>query len=166
MPHRRAGNQLHLPAAETQFRKQIPGVLAPIDRFLGQVHPVHSVRKSQPLQGGRLTPRRYYPDWRSPTCYGPRCGPAAAGHQDRITTNRRLYCEQWSPGIKKSQKLLHGELPPLLGGDLNPILGFCFPPCSMVSPLGISIRVETCGSGRKQNCGLLWSVYVQSFYVF
>src|SRR5271166_3517052 len=52
------------------------------------------------------------------------------------------------------------------GGDLNPILGFCFPLCSMVFPYGISIRVETCGSGRKQKCGLLWSIYVQIFYVF
>jgi hypothetical protein len=54
----------------------------------------------------------------------------------------------------------------VLGGDLNPILGFCFPLCSMVFPYGISIRVETCGSGRKQKCGLLWSIYVQIFYVF
>jgi hypothetical protein len=45
----------------------------------------------------------------------------------------------------------------VLRGDLNPILGFCFPLCSMVFPYGISIRVETCGSGRKQSvvfCGL------------
>jgi hypothetical protein len=33
--------------------------------------------------------------------------------------------------------------PPLLGGDLNPLLGFCFPLFSMVCPWGISIRVET-----------------------
>ena len=52
------------------------------------------------------------------------------------------------------------------GGDLNPILGFYFPLFSMVFPWGISIRVETCGSERKQNCGNLWSIYVQSFYVF
>jgi hypothetical protein len=31
---------------------------------------------------------------------------------------------------------------------------------------GISIRVETCGSERKQKCGKLWSMYVQIFYVF
>jgi hypothetical protein len=44
----------------------------------------------------------------------------------------------------------------LLGGDLNPILGFCFPLFSRVLPWGISIRVETSGSERKQsvaNCG-------------
>jgi hypothetical protein len=35
--------------------------------------------------------------------------------------------------------------PPLLGGDLNPILGFYFPLFSMVFPWGISIRVEICG---------------------
>jgi hypothetical protein len=34
-------------------------------------------------------------------------------------------------------------------GDLNPILGFCFPLFSRVLPWGISIRVETCGSERK-----------------
>jgi integrase len=33
-------------------------------------------------------------------------------------------------------------------------------------PWGISIRVETCGSERKQKCGKLWSIYVQIFYVF
>ena len=31
---------------------------------------------------------------------------------------------------------------------------------------GISIRVETCGSERKQKCGKLWSIYVQNFYMF
>jgi len=51
-------------------------------------------------------------------------------------------------------------------GDLNPILGFCFPLFSMVFPWGISIRVESGGSERKQMCGKLWSIYVQSFYVF
>jgi hypothetical protein len=56
--------------------------------------------------------------------------------------------------------------PPLLGGDLNPISGFCFPLFSRVLPRGISIRVETCGSERKQKCGKLWSIYVQIFYVF
>jgi len=54
----------------------------------------------------------------------------------------------------------------VLGGDLNPILGFCFPLFSMVFPWGISIRVESGGSERKQMCGKLWSIYVQSFYVF
>ena len=27
-------------------------------------------------------------------------------------------------------------------------------------------KVETCGKGRKQKCGLLWSIYVQILYVF
>jgi hypothetical protein len=43
-------------------------------------------------------------------------------------------------------------------GDLNPILGFCFPLFSRVLPWGISIRVETSGSERKQKCGKLWSI--------
>ncbi len=51
------------------------------------------------------------------------------------------------------------------GGDLNPILGFCFPLFSRVLPGRISIRVETCGTGRKQKCGLLWRIYIQSFDV-
>jgi hypothetical protein len=49
---------------------------------------------------------------------------------------------------------------------LNPISGFCFPLFSMVFSWGISIRVEICGSERKQKCGKLWSFYVQIFYVF
>ena len=43
---------------------------------------------------------------------------------------------------------------PLLGGDLNPILGFCFPLFSMLFLGGVSLRVETCGSKRTQKCGL------------
>jgi hypothetical protein len=35
---------------------------------------------------------------------------------------------------QKSQKLLHDRFSPLLGGDLNPILGFCFPLFSMLFP--------------------------------
>jgi hypothetical protein len=51
----------------------------------------------------------------------------------------------------------------LLGGGLNPVSGFCFPLFSRVLPGRISTGVETCGSGRKQKCGLLWSIYVQNF---
>ena len=36
----------------------------------------------------------------------------------------------------------------------------------MVLPWGISIRVEICGTGRKQKCGLLWRLYIQSFYMY
>jgi hypothetical protein len=54
----------------------------------------------------------------------------------------------------------------VLGGDLNPILKFCFPLYSMLFPWGISIRVENCGKQRKQNFGLFWSIYVQNVYVF
>ena len=49
---------------------------------------------------------------------------------------------------------------------MNPISGFYFPLFSRVLPWGISIRVETCGSERKQKCGKLWSTYVQSFLCF
>ena len=40
----------------------------------------------------------------------------------------------------------------LLGGDLNPILGFYFPLFSMVFPQGIAIRVEICGREWNQKC--------------
>ena len=48
-------------------------------------------------------------------------------------------------------------------GGLNPILGLCFPLFSMLFPGRISIKVETCGTGRKQKCGLLWRLYIQVF---
>src|SRR5260370_16607200 len=54
----------------------------------------------------------------------------------------------------------------LLGGGLEPHFRVLFSAIFHgVSP-GISIRVETCGSERKQKCGKLWSIYVQIFYVF
>jgi hypothetical protein len=37
----------------------------------------------------------------------------------------------------------------VLGGDLNPTSGFCFPLFSMVFSWGISIRVETCGRQKR-----------------
>ena len=52
------------------------------------------------------------------------------------------------------------ELPPLLGGDLNPLLGFCFPLFPMVLPWEIAIRVENGGFSRKQNRCKLLQVYV------
>jgi hypothetical protein len=51
-------------------------------------------------------------------------------------------------------------------GGLEPDLRILFSAISMVFSWGISIRVETCGSGRKQKCGKLWSIYIQIFYVF
>jgi len=54
----------------------------------------------------------------------------------------------------------------VLGRDLNSLSGFYFPPCSMVFAWGISIRVEKCGSGRKEKFGLFWSVDLQFLYVF
>jgi hypothetical protein len=35
----------------------------------------------------------------------------------------------------------------------------------MVFAWGISIKVETCGSGWKQKCGILWRFYIQSLHV-
>src|SRR4029077_12814618 len=51
-------------------------------------------------------------------------------------------------------------------GGLEPHFRALFSAIFQVFPWGISIRVETCGSERKQKCGKLWSIYVQSFYVF
>jgi hypothetical protein len=53
----------------------------------------------------------------------------------------------------------------VLGGGLEPDFRVLFSAMFHVFPWGISIRVETYGSGRKQKCGLLWSIYVQIFYV-
>ncbi len=78
-------------------------------------------------------------------------------HSRRTAVERKLF---------KNNDLNAASWPPLLGGDLNPLSGFYFPPFSMVFPWGISISVETCGSERKQKCGKLWSIYVQIFYVF
>jgi hypothetical protein len=58
------------------------------------------------------------------------------------------------------------KFPPLLGGDLNPLSGFCFPLFSMVFPWGFSIRVTICGKERNQNCSFLSSIYLQIFHVF
>jgi hypothetical protein len=51
-------------------------------------------------------------------------------------------------------------------GGLEPHFRFCFPLFSRVLPLGISIRVETCGSERKPKCGILWRLYIQIFYMY
>jgi hypothetical protein len=51
-------------------------------------------------------------------------------------------------------------------GGLEPHFRVLFSAVFHVFPRGISIRVEACGSERKQKCGELWSIYVQSFYVF
>jgi len=48
----------------------------------------------------------------------------------------------------------------VLGGDLNPILGFCFPLFSRVLPSEIANREENGGFSRKQNCCKLLQVYV------
>jgi hypothetical protein len=50
------------------------------------------------------------------------------------------------PEIDQSvAKLLHIDFHLCSGGDLNPILGFCFPLFSMAFPWGISTSVEICG---------------------
>ena len=53
----------------------------------------------------------------------------------------------------------------LCSRGLEPHFRVLFSAISKVLPRGISIRVETCRSERKQKCGKLWSIYVQSFYV-
>ncbi len=58
------------------------------------------------------------------------------------------------------------DFPPLLGGGLEPHFRVLFSAIFHAFPCGISIRVETSGSERKQKCGKLWSIYVQSCYVF
>jgi hypothetical protein len=51
-------------------------------------------------------------------------------------------------------------------GGLEPHFRVLFSAVFHVFPRGISIRVETCGSGRKQKCGLLWWLYIQIFYMY
>jgi hypothetical protein len=58
------------------------------------------------------------------------------------------------------------RFPPLLGGGLEPHFRVLFSAIFQGFPWGISIRVETGGSERKQKCGKLWSLYIQNFYVF
>jgi hypothetical protein len=72
-----------------------------------------------------------------------------------------LESVQVSQNVSSSQTTTY-RMAPLLGGGLNPILGFCFPLFSIYFPGEFSIRVETCGSERKQKCGKLWSIYVHS----
>ena len=52
------------------------------------------------------------------------------------------------------------DLNHVLGGDLNPVLGFCFPLFSMVFPRKSASRVENTGRQWKQNCCKLLQVYV------
>jgi hypothetical protein len=51
-------------------------------------------------------------------------------------------------------------------GGLEPHFRVLFSAIFHAFPCGISISVATCGTGRKQKCGLLWRLYIQSFYVF
>jgi hypothetical protein len=51
-------------------------------------------------------------------------------------------------------------------GGLEPHFRVLFSAIFQGFPWGISIRVETCGSERKQKCGLLWRFYIQSFYMY
>ena len=48
-------------------------------------------------------------------------------------------------------------------GGLEPHFRVLFSALFHVFPWGISIRVETGGSERKQKCGLLWRLYIHSF---
>ena len=58
------------------------------------------------------------------------------------------------------------DLSDVLGGGLEPRFRVLFSAIFHLFPREISIRVETCGSERKQMCGKLWSIYVQILYVF
>src|SRR6202035_1663571 len=91
------------------------------------------------------------------------------GVSDR-TVRRWISGHRWpdkkhvrKKSIKKPEKLLHAKNRPLLGGGLEPHFRVLFSAIFHAFPCGISIRVETCGTGRKQKCGLLWSIYVQNF---
>ena len=100
----------------------------------------------QALQGGnacfRLTRSGINRSWRA-------YRPAKRDYVQAGREARRKYFSAWP---------LSGLL--LLGGDLNPILGFYFPLFSRVFPGGISIRVENAGFQWKQNCCELLQVYV------
>jgi hypothetical protein len=68
--------------------------------------------------------------------------------------------------IKKSAKLLQTAARTISSsarGDLNPILGFCFPPFSMASPREIAIRVESGGNQRKQSVSFVATL--RTFFV-
>ena len=67
---------------------------------------------------------------------------------------RRKYFSAWPLGGPSAR------------GGLEPHFRVLFSAIFHAFPLGVSIRVETCGSERKQKCGLLWRLYIQSFYVF
>jgi hypothetical protein len=67
---------------------------------------------------------------------------------------------------RKSFKNNHLSASASARGGLEPHFWVLFSAVFHVLPREISIRVESCGSERKQMCGKLWSIYVQSFYVF
>jgi hypothetical protein len=54
----------------------------------------------------------------------------------------------------------------VLRGGLEPHFRVLLSAIFHAFPWGVSIGVETCGSERKQKCGLLGSTYEQNFYVF
>jgi hypothetical protein len=60
--------------------------------------------------------------------------------QSSFPTNQRNDAAVHFASLQRATKTLLCS-----GGDLNPILGFCFPLFSRVFPWRTSIRVETCG---------------------
>jgi hypothetical protein len=59
---------------------------------------------------------------------------------------------------RKFLKKNHLEVGISARGGLEPQFRVLFSAVFHVFPRGISIRVETCGSERKQKCGELWSI--------
>ena len=53
---------------------------------------------------------------------------------------------------QKCGTLWHARFPPLLGGGLEPHFRVLFSAIFQGFPWGVSIRVEICGSERKQKC--------------
>ena len=55
------------------------------------------------------------------------------------------------------------HVPAVLWGDLNPLLGFYFPPFSTVFPWRNSIRVAICGKECNQNAVLSRALFICRF---
>jgi hypothetical protein len=51
-------------------------------------------------------------------------------------------------------------------GGLEPAFRVLFSAIFRGVSLGISIRVESGGFSRKKNCGVLWRLYIQIFYMY
>ena len=79
-----------------------------------------------------------------------------------VFLRKKTYC------YKYKYKALRTVMNPnyVLGGGLEPRFRVLFSAIFQGFSGRIPIRVETCGTGRKQNCGLLWWLYIQNLLVF